>query len=200
MNILVIKHGSLGDLVMALGAIKSLKKFIKHEKLFLLTQSNYKEIFKNTPYIDQILVDNRKNILISALRIFILLKKNRINLVVDLQNSTRTCIYGFIIRLFSNSQLLSSNFFSNYKYVPERFGNQHVTKNHADQIKFLGIKKLLLPDLVWMKQIKKIKKKYVILIPGASKSGEYKKWPSYKYGKIAKYLIEKKYDVYLTGS
>ena len=36
-NILIIKHGSLGDLIQANGAIKDIKNFYKNRKVFLLT-------------------------------------------------------------------------------------------------------------------------------------------------------------------
>ena len=42
--------------------------------------------------------------------------------------------------------------------------------------------------------------KKVIFIPGTSKSGEYKKWPSDKYAQVAKYLVSRNYEIYLTGS
>jgi ADP-heptose:LPS heptosyltransferase len=35
-NILIIKHGSLGDLIQANGAIKDIKNFYKIEKFFYL--------------------------------------------------------------------------------------------------------------------------------------------------------------------
>ena len=35
-NILIIKHGSLGDLIQANGAIKDIKEFYKDRKVFLL--------------------------------------------------------------------------------------------------------------------------------------------------------------------
>ena len=44
------------------------------------------------------------------------------------------------------------------------------------------------------------KKSYVIFIPGASKTGDYKRWPINNYGLIANYLANKNYDIYLTGS
>jgi len=44
------------------------------------------------------------------------------------------------------------------------------------------------------------KKPYVIFIPGASKTGDYKRWPINNYGVIANYLANKNYDIYLTGS
>ena len=35
-NILIIKHGSLGDLIQANGAIKDIKNFYKNRKVFYL--------------------------------------------------------------------------------------------------------------------------------------------------------------------
>ena len=40
-NILIIKHGSLGDLIQANGAIKDIKEFYPNRKVFLLTSSPY---------------------------------------------------------------------------------------------------------------------------------------------------------------
>ena len=40
-NILIIKHGSLGDLIQANGAIKDIKNFYPNRKVFLLTTQPY---------------------------------------------------------------------------------------------------------------------------------------------------------------
>ena len=40
-NILIIKHGSLGDLIQANGAIRDIKEFYKNRKVFLLTANQY---------------------------------------------------------------------------------------------------------------------------------------------------------------
>ena len=48
-NILIIKHGSLGDLIQANGAIKDIKNFYKNRKVFLLTsQPEVPTMFKKT--------------------------------------------------------------------------------------------------------------------------------------------------------
>jgi len=68
-NILLIKHGSLGDVVQASGVIQDIKDYHKNDKLFILTSSEYINFFKQCPYIDNVLVDERK----SRLNIFYLL-------------------------------------------------------------------------------------------------------------------------------
>ena len=200
MNILIIKHGSLGDLVLSFGAIKTLRNNYPNSKIFLLTQSNYKNIFNELPFVNKICIDNRLGILTSIFNYLKILKKNKINLVFDLQNSSRTEIYHLFTRLFSNSQILSARRFSTIEYQQNSLGVQHITQNHRDQLKKLDIHNYYSPDLNWMCKKVNNNKNYIILIPGASKTGSYKKWPAEKFAEIAKYFLDKRYEVYLTGS
>ena len=200
MKILIIKHGSLGDLVLSFGAIKTLNHHYPNDDLYLLTQSNYKNIFIKLPYVKEILIDNRSSIIQSIINYLKIIKKNKFDLVVDLQNSNRTQIYHLFTRVFTNTKILSARKFSNIKYQQQKLGIQHITQNHKDQLSKLNIHKYFSPDLSWMSLKKTHKNNYVIMIPGASKTGSYKKWPTQKFAKIAKHLIDKKLDVYLTGS
>ncbi|MGA0057929.1 MAG: glycosyltransferase family 9 protein, partial [Pelagibacteraceae bacterium] len=94
-NILIIKHGSLGDLIQANGAIEDIKKSNSKSKIILLTSSPYLELMNACPYVDEVLVDKRS----SRLNLFYLfgLKKKlesyNFTHVFDLQNSNRTRFY-----------------------------------------------------------------------------------------------------------
>ena len=200
MKILIIKHGSLGDLVLSFGAIKTLNYHYPKDELYLLTQPNYKNIFIKLPYVKEILTDNRSNIILSIINYLKLIKKNKFDLIVDLQNSTRTQIYHLFTRLLTSSQILSARKFSNIHYQQKKLGLQHITQNHKDQLSKLNIHKYFSPDLSWMSLKKNHKNNYVILIPGASKTGSYKKWPALKFAEIANHIIGMNLDVYLTGS
>ena len=200
MNILIIKHGSLGDLVMSFGAIKTIRINYPNSNIFLLTQSNYKKIFHKFPFVNEILIDDRKGIFISLKNIIHIVRNKKINLVIDLQNSTRTETYNFFLKFLCRCKILSARRFSNYKYDQKKLGTQHITKNHLDQLKLLGIKNLSQPDLNWMLKGEVKLSNKVIFIPGTSKSGQYRKWPPEKYAKVAKFLLNKNYDIYLTGS
>tara|TARA_Y100000996_G_C22546957_1_gene652207 strand:+ start:1453 stop:2361 length:909 start_codon:yes stop_codon:yes gene_type:complete len=201
MKILIIKHGSLGDLVLSFGAIKSIRDHHPKSKIYLLTQSGYKKIFRNLPYVNSIFVDDRMRNHKSIIKYLGIIKKKKIDLIIDLQNSSRTQIYHFFTRIFCKTKILSAKKFSTVKYLQKPQGLQHVTKNHQDQLKLLKIYNFSKPDLSWMTKSKSFKnRKYVIFIPSASKSGDYKKWPIKKYAAVANYLINKEYEVYLTGS
>lgn len=199
-NILIIKHGSLGDLILSFGAIKTIKHHFPKANLFLLTQTNFKAIFKNLPDVDHIFEDNRKKNLLSVINYLKILKEYEIDLTVDLQNSRRTQFYHFFAKLFSKTKTLSARKFSHYKYKQQPLGFQHITQNHKDQLKFLKIDNYHITDLSWMAKSQKFNEKYVVIIPGASKTGEYKKWPIQKYADVSNYLINNNFKVFLTGS
>jgi ADP-heptose:LPS heptosyltransferase len=58
-NILIIKHGSLGDIIQANGAIKDIKNFHKNRKVFLLTTEPYAIFMSECPYLDGVIIDKR---------------------------------------------------------------------------------------------------------------------------------------------
>ena len=45
-NILIIKHGSLGDIAQASGAIQDISENHRNDQIYLLTTKPYLEVFK----------------------------------------------------------------------------------------------------------------------------------------------------------
>lgn len=58
-NILIIKHGSLGDIVQISGALKDIRNEFKEKKIFVLTTFKFKNLFEKCPYIDEVIIDKR---------------------------------------------------------------------------------------------------------------------------------------------
>ena len=58
-NILIIKHGSLGDIAQASGAIQDIFENHKNDKLYLLTTKSYFDLFKKNPFITDVILDKR---------------------------------------------------------------------------------------------------------------------------------------------
>ena len=56
-NILIIKHGSLGDIAQASGAIQDISENHKEDQIHLLTTKPYFELFKKNPFIHNIILD-----------------------------------------------------------------------------------------------------------------------------------------------
>ena len=58
-NILIIKHGSLGDIVQISGVLKDIRESHVNEKIFILTTNPYVELLGQCPYVDGVLLDKR---------------------------------------------------------------------------------------------------------------------------------------------
>ena len=112
-NILIIKLGSLGDIVQISGVLRDIKAAHKDKKIFMLTTMPYVELLSMCPYLDAILIDKR----LSRLNIFYLIKlrqmlnKYKFTHVFDLQNSARTDFYRkfiFNVKNWSSTKTIVS--------------------------------------------------------------------------------------------
>ena len=94
-NILIIKHGSLGDISQISGALRDIKETYKDKKIFILTTVPYVELLSKCPYIDGVLIDKRlpRWNIIYIVKLKKLLRKFDFFYVYDLQNSSRTSFY-----------------------------------------------------------------------------------------------------------
>ena len=188
-NILIIKHGSLGDLIQANGAIKDIKNFYKNRKVFLLTSQPYAIFMSECPYIDGVIIDKR----LPRWNLFYLntLKKNlkRYNFskVFDLQNSNRTKFYKkFIIN--KDVEWSSSEIVLEPGQTKSDFDKDPVLERMELQLKKSGIETEFTRNvnIEWaIKDVSRLIKQYanneyILLFPFCSKKHQNKKWPYFK--------------------
>ena len=187
-NILIIKHGSLGDLIQANGAIKDIKKFYSNRKVFLLTTQPYSIFMSECPYLDGVLIDKR----LPRWNLFYLnnlkktLAKYDLSKVFDLQNSSRTRFYKrFIIK---NVEWSSTETTLEPGQNKRDFDQDPVLDRLELQIKKSGIETEFTKniDLSWAIEntshlVKKYtNREYILLFPFCSPKLKDKKWPYYK--------------------
>ena len=188
-NILIIKHGSLGDLIQANGAIKDIKNFYNNRKVFLLTSQPYAIFMSECPYIDGVIIDKR----LPRWNLFYLntLKKNlkRYNFskVFDLQNSNRTKFYKkFIIN--KEVEWSSSETVLEPGQKKSDFDKDPVLERMELQLKKSGIETEFTRNvnIEWaIKDVSRLIKQYanneyILLFPFCSKKHQNKKWPYFK--------------------
>ena len=189
-NILIIKHGSLGDIAQASGAIQDISENHKNDNLYLLTTKPYFDLFKRNPYLQDVILDKRLS-RFNLIYLFSLMRKiKKLNIVkvYDLQNSSRTSFYKKI--LFPNSNL--NKWSSSETTLPENkskeeFDKISVLERFEHQLNTSGLKtkNTLQPDFSWScEDIARILSeyklsKYIILFPFCSPHLTIKKWPFY---------------------
>ena len=189
-NILIIKHGSLGDIAQASGAIQDISEFHKDDDVYLLTAKPYFELFKRNPYLKEVLLDKRLSRfnLIYLFNLMRIIKKYKFAKVYDLQNSSRTSFYKRILFPNANHSIWSSS----ETTLPSDKSKQEFDKNPVldrfkHQLETSGLKtnKIMLPDFTWAcENIDEIKNKYnldkyIVLFPFCSAHLIQKKWPYY---------------------
>jgi len=189
-NILIIKHGSLGDIAQACGAIQDISENHKNDEIHLLTTIPYFDLFKKNPHISNVILDKRlpRFNLIYLYSLMKNIKKYKFSKVYDLQNSSRTSFYKRI--LFPNAT--KDTWSSTETTLPEGstkedFDKDSVLSRFDHQLKSSGIKThhTLSPDFSWspsdISQIKSYHQleKYIVLFPFCSPHLTSKKWPYY---------------------
>ena len=188
-NILIIKHGSLGDLIQANGAIKDIKNKFPEDKVLLLTTPHYSKFMYSCPYIDGVLIDKRlpRWNLFYLFRLKKMLNRFSFSKVFDLQNSSRTNFYRKFI--FKNDIFWSgsNSFLSNEESISQK--NLPVLTRMEQQLERSGIsdrKFTKKPDLSWaLTNIgsminQNFEGKYILIFPFCSPKLYKKKWPYYK--------------------
>ena len=189
-NILIIKHGSLGDIAQACGAIQDISENHSNDEVHLLTTKPYFDLFKKNPHISNVILDKR----LSRLNLIYLyslmknIKKYKFSKVYDLQNSSRTAFYKNILFPKATKEIWSST----ETTLPEGttkddFDKDSVLSRFDHQLKSSGINTnhTLSPDFSWspsdITQIKNYHQldKYIVLFPFCSPHLTSKKWPYY---------------------
>ena len=205
-NILIIKHGSLGDLIQANGAIKDIKKFYQNRKVYLLTSQPYAIFMSECPYIDGVIIDKRlpRWNLLYLRNLKKKLSKYNFTKVFDLQNSNRTNFYKrFIIR---NAEWSSSKTSLKKGQKKDEFDQDPVLDRMEIQLKKSGIETEYTKniDLSWaVEDISRLIKQYandeyILFFPFCSTKLTKKKWPFFKeLAKEIKKEYKNKYPILL---
>ncbi len=203
-NILVIKHGSLGDWIQATGAFRLIRACHAKANIIILTQSNYLPLAYACNYFDEIWEDNRfplRNI-ISNFKIIKKLRSNQYEHVYDLQCSNRTNLY--------HSLILNKvkNWYGRAKgcshFVPFN-SSAHSVELSRDIIKSSGINDIPEPKIDWLKTRdldEKIESfgKFVLFIPVSSKKHFRKRWTANGYAEVIDWLAKRNINSVLTGT
>ena len=199
-NILIIKHGSLGDIAQACGAIQDIFENHKNNRIYLLTTKAYVELFKKSPFIHEVILDKRLP-RYNLIYLYILmreLKKYKFSKVFDLQNSSRTNFYKNIIFPKAKKEIWSSSITTLPEVLNKKeFDKLSVLDRFNHQLKSSGLTTsfTLNPDFSWAcSEISEIKNnfeldKFILLFPFCSPHLRIKKWPY--YNDLIKLISEK---------
>ena len=194
-NILVIKHGALGDIILAGSAMQAIRNFHKNDNIICLTTVKFEGLLKSSPWFDLVLIDPKPkwrdlkdwNIL----RKFFI--KYKFTNVYDLQTSYRSNLYFFLFCFFKKSHWSGIALGSKYRHNNKNRKFMHTIDRQKDQLKPTGIKYDFLPDWRWLadnydNRCILPKDKFIIIVSGAAQHRKNKRWPADRYADLIEHL------------
>jgi ADP-heptose:LPS heptosyltransferase len=191
-HILVIKHGALGDVVLALGPMQAIRAHHPQARITLLTTAPFVEFLRASRLFDEIWIDERQKRwnLLATWSLMRKLRSRPFARVYDLQTSDRSSFY---YRLFRSPKPEWSGIAPGASHPhdnPQR-DRLHTVVRQAEQLRRIGIEQVPLPDLDFANaDISRfgLARSFALLFPGGAAHRPAKRWPIDSYAVLAKEL------------
>jgi ADP-heptose:LPS heptosyltransferase len=186
MNILVIKLGALGDMVLAFQPFADIRAHHAGDRITLLTTKPFAGLLRASPWFDEVRVDARPSWWnlpgVLALRRAI----GGFDLVYDLQTSGRSSRYHALAGRPAWSGIARGASLPHRN--PDR-NRMHTLDRQRDQLAMAGVPPGPPVELGWLAQrAPSVPAPYALLVPGAAPHRPEKRWPAQQFGELASLL------------
>ncbi len=215
-NILVIKHGALGDIIIATASFAAIRAHHPTARIHCLTTKAYADLLAQSPYFEEIWVDSKPKLFDRAAigRLKAILRSKSWSWVYDLQTSKRSTRYQWLLKHpWPNISNVSR--FASHGYTDPARHIRHSHTNDIIQMRIAGIT-IGEPDISWLSaDITAIAEAigsarsvpqthhlnpFALLVPGGAAHRPEKRWPAEQYASLAQELIGKGIRPLLIGT
>jgi ADP-heptose:LPS heptosyltransferase len=207
-EILVIKHGALGDFLLSMGPFAAIRAHHRPARITLLTTAPYENMAIRSGHFDRIWCDPRaKPWHIPAwLTLRRRLRRGNFARVYDLQTSSRSSAY---FRYFYTPRPEWSGIAPgcSHPHANRLRDTMHTVERQREQLAMAGIDPIPDADLSWLDgDISGLlpdgpdEHPYVLLVAGGSAHRPEKRWPARAYGELAAELNTAGYHPVLIGA
>lgn len=204
--ILIVKHGALGDLIIATSAFSAIRQHHPMAHLVLLTTQPFADLSQKMPYFDEIWVDTRPKWwqLKHIRRTLRLLRGGdqhyRFKCIYDLQSSSRTAWYYRLLGAAKPEWVGKVKGCSHPRDIPDYTMHSYdMFKAHFLRIGFSSVP---LPTVDWLTDdisSFQLPDRFVLIVPGAALSRPKKRWTKAGYVELIRYLEMKGFASILVG-
>jgi ADP-heptose:LPS heptosyltransferase len=203
-RILVLKHGALGDFILATGPFAAIRKHHPDAHLVLLTTAPYEALARACGWFDEVWLDARPkpHHFRSLWRLRRRLNAGRLERVYDLQTSQRSSRYFYLFRRPKPEWSGIARGASHPHRNPAR-NRLHVVDRQREQLADAGIADVPAPDLSWLAGdlgAFAVPARYALLVPGGAPHRPAKRWPPVHYAALGRTLIAQGLGIVLIGA
>ncbi len=204
-NILIIKHGALGDIILATAAFAAIRAHHPKTKITLLTAQPYADLLSASPYFDEIWVDKKPRLyhIYGIYRLYRLLNQKRWDFIFDLQTSERSSIYWWLLKR-PRAPFCGVGRHHSHRFDDPKRHELHALEHDRSQLAVVGIHNLKIPDISWLKEDFSLPKRgdgiYALFVPGGAAHRPEKRWPTEHFIALAHILSERGITPVLLGT
>jgi len=203
-NILVIKHGALGDVILAQSPFQAIRQHHPDAKITLLTTKPFADFLEKSGLFDEVWIDDKPKPW-NFMRLATLRKKLRsgeFDRVYDLQTSQRTNAYFNLFAAGKKPEWCGYAKAGSHPHLSPMRTKIHTIERHIDQLSVIGITDIPAADFSWaMTDISKFQlpPEIALLVPGGSAHRPEKRWPAAQFGELASHLQDNGLTAVLLG-
>lgn len=195
-RILVIRLSAFGDFIQALGPFAAIRRHHEGDRISLLTTRPLAGFAEELGIFDEILVDDRPAPLAldGWLALRRRLRQGGFDRVYDLQTSTRSAVYAWLLRP-ELPEWSGIAWGCSHPHANLARDRQHTIDKQEEQLLMAGIYPTPLPALPLLdravpEQLRG--RDFVLLVPGSSPRHPAKRWPAARFGMLARALKDRK--------
>ncbi len=181
----MIKHGALGDIVLAFPAFASIRAAHAGTEITLLTTKPYAGFLAASPWLDKIETDSRPEFWDIPGLLRLRRQLRGLDMVYDLQTSSRSSRYFTLAGRPPWCGIAKGCAFPHAD--PARI-TMHTRERLAAQLRLAGITTLPKPDLSWAAADVShfnLPEQFALLVPGAAVHRPEKRWPAENFNALA---------------
>lgn len=194
-NILVVKLGALGDIILAMEAFHAVRAKHPDAKITLLTRPQFVFLTKEMPWFDEVLEDMQPKLhqVFKLLKFRKLLRNSQFSKVYDLQGNDRSGLY-FKLMAPGQPEWCGTVKGCAHRRHDHRKDPVPATERLLKFLESVDVPRAGEPELSWLSGEVSglgLPEKFVMLIPGCAPQHPHKRWPARHFAELANALSEK---------
>ncbi|HEX6442303.1 MAG TPA: glycosyltransferase family 9 protein [Stellaceae bacterium] len=192
-RILVIRYGGFGDMILCMGAFRTIRAQYARDHVTGLTTPRFADLLRASGYFDEVLIDERLKPwrLASWFELARMLRGRRFYRVFDLQRNERTAVLYRILKAGRSLEWSGVVRGCSHYVQDDPNDRRHITVRLSEQLAVAGIPEALLPDLGWLNGEADrfaLPPAYALLVPGGAPQRPEKRAPAEAFAGLAEYL------------
>jgi ADP-heptose:LPS heptosyltransferase len=194
-RILVIRYGGFGDLILSMGAFRTIRAYHRGDRIAVLTMRPFAELLAGSGYFDEVLIDDRPKLpqALGWLRLIRRLRSQNFDRVYDLQRNLRTALLYRVIGAGRRVEWSGVVRGASHFVRDDPSDRRHITERLAEQLAVAGIAESRPPDLSWLTGDAGrfgLRNDYALIVPGGAPHRPEKRGSPEAFAALGRHLLD----------